>query len=98
MAPGRPGLRAGLGACPGARGVAVRGGVEVEEHLGTVLVAAAGLGPPLVAASPVEGELADQVVLVEDDQVVARGEHQQGVAGELTADRDVVAVPAQVAA
>ncbi len=56
---------------PVARGLVVGLGFQVEEELVAVLVAAAGLGQPLVSAGPVHGELADQVMFVEDDEVVA---------------------------
>ena len=70
-----------MGACP-----VVRGGVEVSEQLGPVGVAAAGFAEPLIAATPVEGELADQMMCVEDHQVVPGGEDQQGAPGQFPAD------------
>jgi hypothetical protein len=73
-------------------------GLQLQLQLVAVSVAAAWFCQPLVAAAPVYGELADQMMPVEDQQVITGGEHQQHPAGEFPAYCDPQPVPVQEAA
>ena len=72
--------------------------VQLQLQLVAVRVAAARFGQSLIAAAPVYGELSDQVVPVEDQQVITGGEHQQHPAGQFGSHADTYPIPVQKAA
>ena len=67
--------------------------VQLQLQLVAVGVAATRFGQSLIAAVPVYGELSDQMVPVEDQQVITGGEHQQHPASEFGSHADALAIP-----
>src|SRR5215216_2158215 len=72
--------------------------IQLQLQLVTVGVAAARFGQSLIAAAPVYGELSDQMVPVEDQQVITGGEHQQHPACEFGSHANTHPIPVQEAA
>ena len=52
-------------------------GLQIQLQLVAVVVAAAGLRQALVTPAPIQGQVSDQVVPVEDRQVITGGESQR---------------------